>query len=209
MCDKPIPAPKPPLPRIVFAELPSQGGLPSFRDWKRLARARLLWERHHNGGSGPLIDYLNGLAGEDRSYDHDRLFERLRANWQGNGTYRLALVGLLAGLGGSVDPATGDDYDPEPPPRFRPNSLLVLEMAKARAQSDGKLTLSGAAAVVRAVAQSVPLTFEDVAYAASEFSRDAGVPLIWKMAQEPASKPAPAPPASGPSRREPDRGPGW
>ncbi|MFC0813535.1 hypothetical protein ACFHYO_15655, partial [Paracoccus panacisoli] len=205
----PAPAPKPPLPRIVFAELPSQGGLPSFRDWKRLARARLLWERHHNGGSGPLIDYLNGLAGEDRSYDHDRLFERLRANWQGNGTYRLALVGLLAGLGGSVDPATGYDYHPEPPPRFRPNSILVLEMAKARAQSDGKLTLSGAAAVVRAVAQSVPLTFEDVAYAASEFSRDAGVPLIWKMAQEPASKPAPAPPASGPSRREPDRGPGW
>ena len=206
----PAPAPKPPLPRIVFAELPSQGGLPSFRDWKRLARARLLWERHHNGGSGPLIDYLNGLAGEDRSYDHDRLFERLRANWQGNGTYRLALVGLLAGLGGSVDAATGYDYDPEPPPRFRPNGLLVLEMAKAREQCDGKLTLSGAAAVVRAVAQSVPLTFEDVAYAASEFSRDAGVPWIWKMVQEPASKPeAPAPPASGPSRREPDRGPGW
>lgn len=205
----PAPAPKPPLPRIVFAELPSQGGLSSFRDWKRLARARLLWERHHNGGSGPLIDYLDGLAGPNRSHEHELLFERLRANWQGNGTYRLALVGLLAGLGGSVDPATGYDYDPEPPPRFRPNGLLVLEMAKAREQCDGKLTLSGAAAVVRAVAQSVPLTFEDVAYAASEFSRDAGVPLIWKMAQEPASKPAPAPPASGPSRREPDRGPGW
>lgn len=204
------PAPKLPLPRIVFAELPSQGGVASFRDWKRLARARLLWERQHNGGSGPLIDYLDGLAGEDRSYEHDLLFERLRTNWQGNGTYRLALVGLLAGLGGSVDAATGYDYDPEPPPRFRPNGLLVLEMAKAREQCDGKLTLSGAAAVVRAVAQSVPLTFEDVAYAASEFSRDAGVPWIWKMVQEPASKPeAPAPPASGPSRREPDRGPGW
>lgn len=205
----PAPAPKPPLPRIVFAELPSQGGLSSFRDWKRLARARLLWERHHNGGSGPLIDYLDGLAGPNRSHEYELLFERLRTNWQGNGTYRLALVALLAGLGGSVDAATGYDYDPEPPPRFRPNGLLVLEMAKAREQCDGKLTLSGAAAVVRAVAQSVPLTFEDVAYAASEFSRDAGVPLIWKMAQEPASKPAPAPPASGPSRREPDRGPGW
>lgn len=204
------PAPKLPLPRIVFAELPSQGGVASFRDWKRLARARLLWERQHNGGSGPLIDYLDGLAGEDRSYEHDLLFERLRTNWQGNGTYRLALVALLAGLGGSVDAATGYDYDPEPPPRFRPNGLLVLEMAKAREQCDGKLTLSGAAAVVRAVAQSVPLTFEDVAYAASEFSRDAGVPWIWKMVQEPASKPeAPAPPASGPSRHEPDRGPGW
>ena len=205
----PAPAAKPLPPRIVFAELPERG-VASFRDWKRLAYARMLWERRHNGGSGPLIDYLDGLAGPDRSHEHELLFERLRANWQGHGTYRLALVELLAGLGGSVDPAAGYDYHPEPPPRFRPNALLVLEMAKAREQCGGKLTMSGAAAVVRAVAQSVPVTFDDLASAAAEFSKDAGVPMIWKMAQEPTSKPAaPAPPASGPARREPDRGPGW
>ena len=102
-------------------------------------------------------------------------------------------------------PRTSYPQGREAGPRPSEASLPVRNGARAAE----KLTLSGAAAVVRAVAQSVPLTFEDVAYAASEFSRDAGVPLIWKMAQEPASKPAPAPPASGPSRREPDRGPGW
>ena len=187
-------------------DLPAQG-LAAFRDWKRLARARMLWERYHNGGRGPLIDYMDVLAGQDPTYDP--LFEGLCANWQRDPARRGPLLDVLAGLGGSFDPATGL-YDPEPPPPFRPNGILVSVMATVREQRGGRLTVSDAVAVVRAVAaQSVPLTFEDLASAAPEFSRDTGLPMIWQMAQKPAPKPAPDKTTGSIPPRKPDRGPGW